>query len=98
MASLRSAESVSEVRGKKLTTPGSKPAVIAWLRSTKGIQMIKIKLIRSRIGSKPKQRAVLDGLGLRKINAVREFQDGPALRGAIEKASIWWRWYNNVTS
>ncbi len=47
--------------------------------------MIKIKLIRSRIGTKPKQRAVLDGLGLRKINAVREFQDGPALRGAIEK-------------
>jgi large subunit ribosomal protein L30 len=47
--------------------------------------MIKVKLIRSRIGSQPKQRRTLDALGLRKIHMVKEFKDTAAIRGMISK-------------
>jgi len=47
--------------------------------------MIKVKLIRSKIGCKPKQRQVLAAMGLRKIRMVKEFQDNAAIRGMIEK-------------
>lgn len=46
---------------------------------------IKIKLVRSRIGATPHQRKLLDSLGLRKTNSVREFNDTPAIRGIIQK-------------
>jgi large subunit ribosomal protein L30 len=49
--------------------------------------MIKVELIRSRIGALPKQRRVLDALGLRKMRAVREFQDTAAIRGMIFKVA-----------
>ena len=47
--------------------------------------MIKLKLVRSWIGSSPIQRRTLDALGLRKIRMEKEFKDSPALRGMIEK-------------
>lgn len=47
--------------------------------------MIKVKLIRSWIGSTPKQRKILAALGLRKIHMVQEFNDTPAIRGMIAK-------------
>ena len=46
---------------------------------------LKIKLVRSRIATTPKQRAVLDALGLRKREAVRVHKDNPAIRGMIAK-------------
>lgn len=46
---------------------------------------LKIKLVRSRIGCTPKQRAVLDALGLRKRESVRVHKDNPATRGMIAK-------------
>ncbi len=46
---------------------------------------LKIKLVRSRIGCTPKQRAVLDALGLRKREGVRTHKDNPAIRGMIAK-------------
>ncbi len=46
---------------------------------------IKVKLVRSRIGTTPKQRAVLDSLGLRKRESVRVHKDTPAIRGMIAK-------------
>lgn len=45
--------------------------------------MIKVKLIRSWIGCKPKQRKVLDALGLRKIRREKSFEDNAAIRGMI---------------
>ena len=45
--------------------------------------MIKIKLVRSHIGCKPKQRQTLKALGLTKVNAEKTFQDTPAVRGMI---------------
>lgn len=47
--------------------------------------MIKVKLVRSRIGCTPAQRRVLAALGLKRIRMVREFKDTPAIRGMIAK-------------
>lgn len=46
---------------------------------------MKVKLIRSQIGSTPKQRRNLQSLGLKKINQVKEVQDSPVSRGMIDK-------------
>lgn len=46
---------------------------------------IKVKLVRSRIGTTPHQRKLLDSLGLRKMQTVKVFKDTPAIRGIIEK-------------
>jgi len=48
---------------------------------------VKIKLVRSPIGTKESHRATVRGLGLRKINRVSELQDTPAVRGMINKIS-----------
>ena len=47
--------------------------------------MIKVKLIRSRIGTQPKQRAVLDALGLKRVHMVKEHKDTAVIRGMIAK-------------
>jgi large subunit ribosomal protein L30 len=46
---------------------------------------LKITLRRSRIGSSPRQRAVLRGLGLRRINSSVLRPDDPAIRGMVTK-------------
>ena len=46
---------------------------------------VKIQQIKSEIGYNRKQRATLRGLGLRKMNQVRELEDTPAVRGMINK-------------
>ncbi len=46
---------------------------------------IKVKLIRSTIGSPPKVRATVKGLGLTKLNKVVSLEDTPCVRGMINK-------------
>jgi large subunit ribosomal protein L30 len=46
---------------------------------------LRIQQVRSTIGSNPRQRAVLRSLGLRRIRAVVERDDSPAVRGAVAK-------------
>lgn len=46
---------------------------------------IKIKLIRSRIGTNPTQRKTLDALGLKKREMVKTFKDTAAIRGMINR-------------
>ena len=46
---------------------------------------VKVQLVRSPIGCKESHRATVRGLGLRKLNSVRELQDAPAVRGMINK-------------
>ena len=46
---------------------------------------IKVQLVRSPIGCRATHRATLRGLGLKKLNSVRELQDTPAVRGMINK-------------
>mgnify|MGYP003433515066 CR=1 FL=1 len=46
---------------------------------------VKVQLGRSTIGCKQSHRDTVRGLGLRKLNSVRELQDSPAVRGMINK-------------
>jgi len=46
---------------------------------------LRITQVRSRIGYKPKAKATLDALGLRKMNQTVEKNDNPAIRGMIKK-------------
>ena len=46
---------------------------------------IKVTLIRSKIGIKPKQRGTLRALGLRRIGKTVEHDDTPVIRGMLAK-------------
>ncbi|MGH3649913.1 MAG: 50S ribosomal protein L30 [Acidimicrobiia bacterium] len=46
---------------------------------------LKVTLRRSVIGEKPKTRATVEGLGLRKIHQTVEQTDSPSLRGMLDK-------------
>ena len=48
---------------------------------------ITVKLVRSRIGTTPAQRKLLDSLGLKRREQVKSFKDPPAIRGIIAKVS-----------
>ncbi len=47
--------------------------------------MIKVKLVRSKIGCNPNQRATLAALGLRRIGMEKTFTEDAAIRGMINK-------------
>ncbi len=46
---------------------------------------LTVKLVRSPIGCKQTHRDTVRGLGLRRVNSVRELEDTPAVRGMINK-------------
>ncbi len=46
---------------------------------------IKVKLVKSIIGTKQDHRATVRGLGLRKLNSSAELMDTPEVRGMIQK-------------
>ena len=46
---------------------------------------IKVTLVRSQIGIKPKQRGTLRALGLGKIGSTNVLPDRPEVRGMINK-------------
>ncbi|GAA4402612.1 50S ribosomal protein L30 [Quisquiliibacterium transsilvanicum] len=48
---------------------------------------LKVTLVRSPIGTRESHRATVLGLGLKKINQIRELEDTPAVRGMINKVS-----------
>jgi large subunit ribosomal protein L30 len=48
---------------------------------------IKVQLIKGLIGTRETHRATVRGLGLRRVNSVRELEDTPAVRGMINKVS-----------
>lgn len=50
-------------------------------------EKLEITLIRSTIGASEKQRLVVSGLGLRKLNQTVALQDTPEIRGMINKIS-----------
>ena len=50
-------------------------------------KMIKITLTKSTIGASPKQRKVVEALGLRKVHQTVEMADTPQTRGAVAKVS-----------
>ncbi len=48
---------------------------------------IEITLIKSVIGTTQKQRAVVSGLGLRRMHQTVSLQDTPEIRGMVNKIS-----------
>jgi large subunit ribosomal protein L30 len=48
-------------------------------------KQVKIRLVRSLIGRPPKQREVIKGLGLRRIDSEVIRKDCPEIRGMIRK-------------
>jgi large subunit ribosomal protein L30 len=46
---------------------------------------LRVTLVKSKIGSKPKQRGTLRALGLRRIDQTVELPDRPEIRGMIAK-------------
>ena len=46
---------------------------------------LRIQYYRSAIGFTEEQKLIVRGLGLRKLNAVREAEDTPAIRGMVAK-------------
>ena len=50
-------------------------------------RMIKATLRRSEIGTAPRQRQTLHGLGLRKIGKSVILKDSPAIRGMLAKVA-----------
>ena len=49
--------------------------------------MIKITLTKSTIGASPKQRKVVEALGLKKMHQTVELADTPQTRGAVANVS-----------
>ena len=50
-------------------------------------ETVKVTLVRSPIGSLPKHKLCLQGLGLRRMHQTVEVEDTPAGRGMINKIS-----------
>jgi large subunit ribosomal protein L30 len=48
---------------------------------------LKVQLVKSVCGTKQSHRDTVKGLGLRRLNSVRELEDTPAVRGMISKVS-----------
>lgn len=49
------------------------------------MERIKVKLVRSKIGSTKRQKKTVEALGLNKINSERIHQATPNILGMIEK-------------
>ena len=49
------------------------------------IKTLKVKLVKSPIGTLQSHRDTVRGLGLRKLNSTKVLEDTPAVRGMINK-------------
>ncbi len=50
-------------------------------------RMVKATLVRSAIGTSPRQRATLRGLGLRRIGRAVIVKDSPSVRGMLRSVA-----------
>ncbi|BCE03580.1 50S ribosomal protein L30 [Marinicellulosiphila megalodicopiae] len=48
---------------------------------------MKVQLVRSPIGTLPKHKLCVQGLGLRKIREIVEVEDTPSTRGMLNKVN-----------
>ena len=65
--------------------PKAKPEVKVSKTKPAEKRMLKVKLVRSLIGRPKKQREVVKGLGLRRIDSEVIRKDCPEIRGMINK-------------
>lgn len=57
------------------------------VKGKKAVTYVQVTLRRSLIGRHPKHKAVLQGMGLTRINKSVVLPDNPATRGMVEKVS-----------
>ena len=62
----------------------AKKAAKKW-REDAETKRVKVTLVKSTIGFDRKQAAVVEGMGLRRINHTVELADTPSIRGMIHK-------------
>ena len=55
--------------------------------AAKNEKMLKITLVKSTIGAVPKNKAIVESMGLRKLNSSVTLPDNAATRGQIQKIS-----------
>ncbi len=58
------------------------------VKSKKKVEYIKIKLIKSKIGRTKKQRDIIKGLGLRRINSQVVKEKRPEIMGMVKKVEF----------
>ena len=58
---------------------------MATKKKAAGAARLKIQYYRSAIGLTEKQKLIVKGLGLNKLNSMRDVVDTPAIRGMIAK-------------
>ena len=75
---------LTAIAGQKAVVTRAKKSIAAF-KLREGMAEIKVKLVRSRIGTTPAQRRLLDSLGLKRREMVKTFKDIPAIRGIIAK-------------
>ena len=51
------------------------------------LKTIKVKQVKSKIGSTKRQKLTLEALGLRKMNAVVEHEATPQILGMVQKVN-----------
>lgn len=74
-----------EIQAKGVIESSSQAAAVSPGPDASGT--LKIKLVKSSIGYPARQRAVLVGLGLRRLHQVVERQNTPAIRGMVAKVA-----------
>ncbi|MBW2539797.1 MAG: 50S ribosomal protein L30, partial [Deltaproteobacteria bacterium] len=50
-------------------------------------ELLEVTLVRSMVGRPEKQRRILRGMGLTKLNRTVELEDTPSIRGMINKVT-----------
>jgi len=78
-------EIATETTAKKTTATKTKKATTK--KKSKKAARLKLKLVRSLIGSTKRQRETVQGLGLRRIRHTVERQDTPEIRGMVSKVA-----------
>ncbi|MCI8449141.1 MAG: 50S ribosomal protein L30 [Eubacterium sp.] len=48
-------------------------------------KMLKVTLVRSKIGSVPRNRKIIESMGFRKLNQTKTFPDNECTKGALRK-------------
>src|SRR3972149_3922618 len=72
-------------RGSRVGVPEGAPASERRGAGVGAPRQIKVTLVKSTIGFDRKQAAVVEGMGLRRINHTVELADTPSIRGMIHK-------------
>ena len=78
-------EIATETTTKETTATKTKKAPTK--KKSKKAARLKLKLVRSLIGSTKRQRETVQGLGLRRIRDIVERRDTPEIRGMVSKVA-----------